>query len=162
MPTQAPPPLDPHAGLAALEQRLAQDMLYLGLPPRAWVPPRQTEGQPVLDVVVIGGGQAGLAAAIGLAQQGIGDQFLGGNQADLSQPGIRGEVDFIAVERPLKEDIIYLFLFFVVLVLIVPIVFFIASPAENHEAVLIRKPSKNVCRVLKEKFANGWHAHRWG
>ncbi len=59
------------AGLAALEQRLAQDLQYLCLPPRAWVPERLHEGTPVLDVAIIGGGQAGLAAAIGLAHQGI-------------------------------------------------------------------------------------------
>ncbi|MNP99191.1 4-hydroxyacetophenone monooxygenase [compost metagenome] len=58
-------------GLAALERRLAQDLDYLGWPARAWVPPRQVDGEPVLDVAIIGGGQAGLAAAGALAQQGI-------------------------------------------------------------------------------------------
>ena len=58
-------------GLSALESRLAQDLRYLGWPARRWMQPRLHAGRPVHDVVVIGGGQAGLAAAIGLAQQGI-------------------------------------------------------------------------------------------
>jgi FAD-dependent urate hydroxylase len=59
-------------GLAALEQRLAQDLLYLALPPRQWMPAPQVEGgQPVHDVVIIGAGQAGLAAAVGLMHLGI-------------------------------------------------------------------------------------------
>jgi FAD-dependent urate hydroxylase len=61
----------PAAGLAALERRLAQDMAYLGLPPRAWVPERYSDGERVLDVVIVGAGQAGLAVAIGLAHLGI-------------------------------------------------------------------------------------------
>lgn len=73
MPTAASPPAPcPHAiGLPALEQRLARDLLYLGLPPRPWMVPRRHEGQPVLDVAIVGGGQAGLSAAVGLAHQGI-------------------------------------------------------------------------------------------
>ena len=59
------------AGLAALERRLAQDLEWLGGPARDWMPRRQHEGQDVLDVAIIGGGQAGLAAAVGLAQLGI-------------------------------------------------------------------------------------------
>jgi cation diffusion facilitator CzcD-associated flavoprotein CzcO len=59
------------AGLAALEQRLARDLELLGLPPRAWIPARSAEGDRLLDVVIIGAGQAGLAAAIGLAHLGI-------------------------------------------------------------------------------------------
>ena len=60
------------AGLAALESRLAQDLQYLGWPAKRWMAaPETREGSPVLDVAVIGGGQAGLAAAVGFAQQGI-------------------------------------------------------------------------------------------
>ncbi len=66
------PATDPDAiGLAALEKRLAQDLLYLGLPVRPWMVPIHCNGQPVLDVVIVGGGQAGLSAAVGLAHQGI-------------------------------------------------------------------------------------------
>jgi cation diffusion facilitator CzcD-associated flavoprotein CzcO len=58
-------------GLAALERRLAKDLEWLGWPVRDWMPPRLHDGKAVLDVVIIGGGQAGLAAAVALAQQGI-------------------------------------------------------------------------------------------
>jgi len=67
-PTSAP---DAAEGLAALERRLAQDLQYLGWPAKRWMASRTEGDQAVLDVVVIGGGQAGLAAAVGLAQQGI-------------------------------------------------------------------------------------------
>ncbi|MGJ7497120.1 FAD-dependent oxidoreductase [Variovorax sp. RT4R15] len=60
-----------HDGLAALERRLAKDLEWLGWPARDWMPPRLHAGKAVLDVVIIGGGQAGLAAAVGLAQLGI-------------------------------------------------------------------------------------------
>lgn len=59
-------------GLAALERRLAQDLLYLGLPARAWMPvPQIVDEQSVHDVVIIGAGQAGLAAAVGLSHVGM-------------------------------------------------------------------------------------------
>ncbi len=64
---------------------------------------------------------------------GVGDQLFRRNQPHLGEPGVRGQIDFISVESPLKEDIIYLFF---VLFLIVKIVFFIASSAENHGRVL--------------------------
>jgi len=68
--TTTPSPTAP--GLAALEQRLAKDLECLGWPARDWMPQQAAEdGVPVLDVAIIGAGQAGLAAAAALAQQGI-------------------------------------------------------------------------------------------
>jgi cation diffusion facilitator CzcD-associated flavoprotein CzcO len=65
-------PSSPPIGLAALEQRLAEDLETLCWPPRAWMPqPAAQDGLAVIDVAIIGGGQAGLAAAAALAQQGI-------------------------------------------------------------------------------------------
>jgi len=58
-------------GLVALELRLAKDLECLGWPGRDWMPQRSCEGGAVLDVAIIGGGQAGLAVAAALAQQGI-------------------------------------------------------------------------------------------
>ncbi|MEH3085693.1 MAG: NAD(P)/FAD-dependent oxidoreductase [Xylophilus ampelinus] len=69
--TPTPTTSPPAAGLAALEARLAQDLQYLGLPAKRWMPPKAHQGEPVLDVAIIGGGQAGLAAAVGLSFQGI-------------------------------------------------------------------------------------------
>ncbi|WP_454735524.1 FAD-dependent oxidoreductase [Cupriavidus necator] len=59
------------AGLAALEARLRQDLSWLELPAKAWTMPRMQDGKDVLDVAVIGGGMAGLAACATLTQLGI-------------------------------------------------------------------------------------------
>ncbi|TJW23125.1 MAG: FAD-dependent oxidoreductase, partial [Mesorhizobium sp.] len=40
-------------GLAALEAQLAQDLDFLELPAKPWVPERSHDGVPVRDVVVI-------------------------------------------------------------------------------------------------------------
>jgi cation diffusion facilitator CzcD-associated flavoprotein CzcO len=59
------------AGLAALEARLRQDLVWLELPAKAWTMPRTHDGQAVLDVAVIGGGMAGLAISATLKHLGI-------------------------------------------------------------------------------------------
>ncbi|VVE48219.1 FAD-dependent urate hydroxylase [Pandoraea pneumonica] len=59
-------------GLPALETRLRQDLAWLELPAKRWVPARTQDGQPVLDVAIIGGGMAGLAAATSLTHLGVG------------------------------------------------------------------------------------------
>src|SRR5258708_23345699 len=56
----------PLTGLAALEARLAEDLSLLELPAREWVPGKTHNGSEVLDVAVIGGGMAGLAATSAL------------------------------------------------------------------------------------------------
>ena len=58
-------------GLAALEARLAQDLDYLELPAKPWVPRHSHDGEPVRDVVVIGAGMCGLAATARLVLTGI-------------------------------------------------------------------------------------------
>lgn len=74
------------AGLAALEDRLRHDLLTLNWRARAWLPPRTHEGQPVTDVLIIGAGQAGLAASMALAQQGIAAVLLDRAPADYEGP----------------------------------------------------------------------------
>lgn len=59
------------AGLDALEARLRQDLAWLDLPARPWVPPRLQDGQAVTDVAIIGGGMCGLVAAAALRLLGI-------------------------------------------------------------------------------------------
>ncbi|HUD29445.1 MAG TPA: NAD(P)/FAD-dependent oxidoreductase [Novosphingobium sp.] len=58
-------------GLPALEARLARDLDLIGFHRPEWVRPRTFEGEPVLDVAVIGGGQCGLSAALGLRREGV-------------------------------------------------------------------------------------------
>ncbi len=61
-------------GLAALEARLRQDLEWLELPGKAWVPAREADGVPVTDVAIIGGGMCGLAASAALRLMGIDNQ----------------------------------------------------------------------------------------
>ena len=64
------------SGLDALEKRLAQDLAWLELPAKSWVPPREVEGQRVRDVVIVGAGMAGLVASGMLKRLGIDNQVL--------------------------------------------------------------------------------------
>lgn len=59
-------------GLIALEARVRHDLECLMFPARSWVAPRTTlEGQPILDVLIVGGGQCGLATAFGLMRDRV-------------------------------------------------------------------------------------------
>lgn len=58
-------------GLAALETRLRQDLAWLELPSKSWVPRRVVDGQDVVDVVIIGAGMAGLVTSGLLKRLGV-------------------------------------------------------------------------------------------
>lgn len=83
-PVAAPLPSDA-CGLPALEARLRQDLSWLCLPARPWVPERQVDGQPVLDVAIIGAGMAGLALSASLKHLGVRARAF-----DQSPPGFEG------------------------------------------------------------------------
>jgi cation diffusion facilitator CzcD-associated flavoprotein CzcO len=57
--------------LAELEQDLGRDLRLVAYPDTPWVPPRTHEGKPVLDVLVVGAGQGGLAVASALLRERI-------------------------------------------------------------------------------------------
>ncbi len=61
----------PPSGLPALEARLRQDQAWLELPARAWMPAGKHAGQAVHDVIIVGGGMAGMAACAALKHLGI-------------------------------------------------------------------------------------------
>jgi cation diffusion facilitator CzcD-associated flavoprotein CzcO len=70
-------PADPRAALDALAARVRRDLDLLEYPKRLWVEPRRTaSGEPVLDVVIVGAGQGGLAAAFGLMRERIGNLLV--------------------------------------------------------------------------------------
>ena len=62
--------------LDALEARLQQDLSWLELPAKSWVPPRDIDGQPVVDVVILGAGMAGLVASAMLKRLGVANHIV--------------------------------------------------------------------------------------
>ena len=57
--------------LAALEARLRRELHFVSYPTRPWMVRREHPDGPVLDVVIVGGGQSGLAAAFGLRREAV-------------------------------------------------------------------------------------------
>lgn len=53
-------------GLDVLRDEVARDLARLAYPSKPWLRPRRMDGMHVHDVVIVGGGQCGLAAAFGL------------------------------------------------------------------------------------------------
>lgn len=59
-------------GLAGLEASFARDLARLNIPPKPWIPEISgPDGQPMTDVVIVGGGMCGLAAAFALRSLGV-------------------------------------------------------------------------------------------
>jgi cation diffusion facilitator CzcD-associated flavoprotein CzcO len=58
-------------GLKSLEARLRQDLSWLELPAKSWVPRRRVEGKEVRDVVIVGAGMCGLVASAMLKRFGV-------------------------------------------------------------------------------------------
>ncbi len=61
-----------HEGLRKLEAALAKDLAMLNYPCRDWMTPRTaSDGNRIYDVLIIGGGQGGLAVAFGLMREKV-------------------------------------------------------------------------------------------
>ena len=57
-------------GLEILEERVSHDLSIIGYPINEWVPAKfDSDGQRVLDVLIVGGGQGGLAIAFQLLRE---------------------------------------------------------------------------------------------
>ncbi len=64
--------MNSHGRLAELNARVQQDLDYLNYPPANWSSRSTTaDGQPVSDVVIIGGGMCGMVAWLALTRAGI-------------------------------------------------------------------------------------------
>lgn len=61
-----------HDGLSVLESRIAGDLDRIAHPRAPWLEPRaDADGKPAFDVIVVGGGQSGLATAFGLLRSQV-------------------------------------------------------------------------------------------
>lgn len=72
------------------DEAVARDLSLLGLPPARWTAPRRAaNGAPLADVVVIGAGMCGLAAAAALILRGIRDiRLIDGNPPGREGPWV--------------------------------------------------------------------------
>jgi cation diffusion facilitator CzcD-associated flavoprotein CzcO len=86
-------------GLEALEARLRQDLEWLELPAKSWVPPREIDGRRVRDVVIIGAGMAGLVASGMLKRLGVDNHVL----YDRAPAGLEGPWVTFARMRTLRS-----------------------------------------------------------
>jgi FAD-dependent urate hydroxylase len=60
-----------YMSVTQLSDRVRRELTYLSYPPREWTVPRGRDGIPVLDVLIVGGGQSGLGTAFGLKLERI-------------------------------------------------------------------------------------------
>jgi cation diffusion facilitator CzcD-associated flavoprotein CzcO len=84
--------------LAALEARVAHDLVLLGHGGDTWVRPRTRDGEPVHDVVIVGGGQSGLGAAFALQRERVSNILV----IDENPAGYEGPWDTYARMRTLR------------------------------------------------------------
>lgn len=76
------------AGLSALSARLAQDLDWLELPAKKWTPDEDRDGEPILDVAVVGAGMAGLAAGAAMRFSGLDVRLFDQSLAGMEGPWV--------------------------------------------------------------------------
>jgi len=78
-----------HSDLIELEQRVRFELDCLGYPARQWTSPRNQNGTPVHDVIIVGGGQSGLSIAFRLLRERITNlRVLDRNKEGLEGPWV--------------------------------------------------------------------------
>jgi cation diffusion facilitator CzcD-associated flavoprotein CzcO len=69
--------MPPPTGLQALEADVRRDLELTDFPARSWCTPRTSRaGEAILDCLIVGGGQGGLAVAFGLRREKIGNLLI--------------------------------------------------------------------------------------
>jgi len=86
------------ARLAALTAQARADLVLMSYPNRAWVRPPPTRLKPLYDVVIVGAGQAGLAAMLALWREGVTNILV----LDRSEPGYEGPWETYARMQTLR------------------------------------------------------------
>jgi cation diffusion facilitator CzcD-associated flavoprotein CzcO len=77
----------PAAAIAKLEKRIRQDLELLNYPDKAWLKPHSTpDGEPILDVLIVGGGQAGITLSHCLKRECVTNVLM----IDENAPGNEG------------------------------------------------------------------------
>lgn len=72
--------------LSSLETALRRDLTLVGYPTGEWVPMKTHKGAPVLDVLIVGGGQGGIAIAANLLRERVTNILV----VDDQKPGQEG------------------------------------------------------------------------
>lgn len=86
-------------GLATLEALYQQDLDFLNLPVKKWTTAQTTaDGQPILDVLIVGGGMAGITLAIALKHLGVEARLV-----DKAPAGYEGPWDTTARMETLRS-----------------------------------------------------------
>jgi len=75
-----------HDGLRRLEAQVRRELQLLSYPAKPWIPPREHDGARILDALVVGAGQGGLAVAFGLLRERIRDVLV----VDRNPEGLEG------------------------------------------------------------------------
>ena len=86
--------------VARLSDRVRRELTYLSYPSREWTVPRYRDGARVLDVLIVGGGQGGLATAFGLKLERITNVRI----VDRSPRGLEGPWRRFARMRVLRTS----------------------------------------------------------
>jgi cation diffusion facilitator CzcD-associated flavoprotein CzcO len=83
-----------------LSDRVRRELTYLSYPSREWTIPRYRDGARVLDVLIVGGGQGGLATAFGLKLERINNVRI----VDRNPRGLEGPWRRFARMRELRTS----------------------------------------------------------
>ncbi len=93
--------MTPPRSLNELETALRRDLDLLDYPRRSWLTPRQTrKGANVLDTLIIGGGQSGLAVAFGLLREKVSNLLVLDAQAERYEGPWRTFARMITLRTP--------------------------------------------------------------